>query len=345
MSVPELEVNGTKYGAWTSVQVTRSLDSFAASWSVQYTDKWAPNSDPWAILPGDTAKVVLGDKTLATGFVNVASWQAGSEYRVTAEGRSATGDMVDAAPFADISDQATRLTLGALAKALAAPFGIEVVDESGDTRPLEKFTIDLGESAFDALDRACRSRGVLPSTTPEGAILLSKAGALFRSVSIDPLRIARRGLSLDESQRFSDYYVYGQHPAEETFRGDKVVSQAGHAPDQSVARYRPHVTVTDAPSTGDDLQREAAWIRNVRAGRSEVVRYRIAGPLAPDGGVWEPGMLCKVEDKILRVFASLILQTVVLTWDANGQWADLTLTRPEAYSPDPFPERTSRGEW
>lgn len=345
-SVPVLSVDGTKYDAWTSATVRKSLDEFAHSWSVEYVDKWAPMGDPWSILPGAQGVFYVDDYPIVTGYITRSTWQSDeNNYTVTAEGRSETADLVDCAPFFAESDQANNLTLAKMVTSLCDPFSITVVDDSGDTRALKKFTIDLGESAFDAIDKACRSRGVLPMTSPEGWLVLTKAENFSRQVDLPEILLKRRALEYSEENRFSEYFVYGQHPGEETFRGDKIVQQAGQDYDGVVSRYRPSVTIAESPASKADLDAEAAWIRNVRAGRSEVVRYTVAGVLAPDGPPWGPGMFARLNDTILRVRSTLLVQSVTHTWDDSGIWTELVLTRPEAYTTKPFPAKKPGGQW
>lgn len=344
---PILVVNGVKFDAWTSASLRKSLDEFSRAWSVEFTDRWAPEGEAWAILPGNEVQFLAGSHILDSGYVTRTNWSSSAlDYTVTAEGRSRTCDLVDCAPLAgDTSDQVKGLTPFKLAQKLAEPFGITVLDESGDNRVLTRFNIELGETCFEAIDRVCRSRGILPSTTPEGFLLLQKAGVSDRTVDVSSDLAATRSLEYSEENRFSEYFVYGQHPGEEKFRGDKILNQAGRDFDGIVARNRPTVILAESPASKEDLDRQATWERNVRMGRSEVVRYRVAGILAPDGDPWEPGMLARLQDDVIRVHSTLLVKSVSHTWDANGQWTDLELTRPEAYTTEPIKGKDSKGAW
>ena len=345
--IPILAIDGERLDSWTSATVRKSLDEFAHSWSVTYTDKWAPKFEPWTILPGARVQFIVdGFSALVTGYVTRATWRStATNYAVTAEGRSVTADLVDCVPFARISDQAKTLTPFKLITKICEPFNITVLDEVKDNKPLKKFNVELGETAFDAIDRVCRSRGILPMTRSDGALVLTKSSNFTRTVDMPEDLPASRQLEYSEENRFSEYYVYGQHPGEENFKRDRVLNQSGVADDGIVGRYRPTVILADTPSSKADLDKQALWERSVRLGRSEIVRYRVSGVVAPDGEPWEPGMLARMNDKVLRVNSTLLVRSVAHTWDASGPWTDLEFTRPEAYSEDPFPAKNSKGGW
>lgn len=344
--IPEIQIDGTRYDAWTELQVRKSLDQFSHGWTATYVDRWAPRREPWAILPGLTADLSLAGETLVTGYVTQSSWRVSEgQYQASIGARSLTGDLVDCAPFADASGQIRNATLENLIRQICLPFGILVQDDSGDTREFKKFDIELGESAFDAIDRACKSRGVLPQTTGLGEIRLLKADQFSRSVELPADYAHARAMDYTEESRHSDYYVLGQHPGDENFKAAAVVDQSGLAQDGQIERWRPLVIMTDAPVSAEDLAAQAKWERNVRAGRSETVRYTTAHVLAPDGKPWEPGLLCKMNDTILRVTGTLILRAVSWSWSDRGPSVELELTRPEAYSQSEIPLRQSGGQW
>ena len=346
MTFPSLLVDGKEYRAWTSLTATKSLDNFAHAWTARYVDRWAPVNEPWTILPGYTASLHLGGTSLITGYVTQATFSKAPEaYSAATAGRSITADLVDCAPFADRTGQLRNVTLGEIVRLICLPFGIQVQDDSGDTRKFKKFVIELGESAFDAIERACRSRGVLPFTTEFGVLRLLRAEQFTRSVELPPAWVEVGQLEYTEESRFSDYYVYGQHPGEERFKAAAVVNKSGTSQDAQIERWRPLVVLADAPTSAEDMAAQATWERNVRAGRSEVVRYTTRQALAPDGKPWEPGMQMKVSDKVLRVTGVLMLRTVRYTWDGDGPSVDLELTRPEAFTSEPYPGQQSNGRW
>lgn len=344
---PGLTIDGTQYGAWTRSTISKNLDEFARTWSVEFTDRWAPNGDPWPILPGMKATFWAGAKLVDTGYVTRTNWSSSADnYRVTAEGRSATSDLVDCAPLAgDGSDQLKGLTPLKIVERICKPFGITVFDEVLDLVPVSKFNIELGESCFDVIDRLCRSRGYLPRTTPEGWLVLTKSSMFTRTVDLPESQLVTRRLEYSEENRFSEYFVYGQHPSEDRFSGKRILDQAGRDFDGIVARHRPLVVLAEAPASKESLDKQATWERNVRMGRSETVHYRVPGVLAPDGEPWDPGMLARLDDKVLRVKSTLLVKGANHTWDESGQWTDLMLTRPEAYSDEPLKGKKGSGAW
>lgn len=344
---PQVEINGNRYGAWTEATLRKSLDEFVRSWTLSFTDRWSPDGEPWTILPGSDTTFYGQGHVLDTGWVSRTTWNQSAEtYTVAAEGRSVTSDLVDCAPLTDASsDQLRGLIPGDAISVLCEPFGIAVLDETLDLAPLGRFNIELGETAFDTIDRICRGRGLLPMTANDGSLVLTVSNNFSRKVKLDPTTIVTRRLNYSEDDRFSDYYVYGQHPGEERFRGARILDQSGHAKDGLVTRHRPTVVLAESPMDKANLDTQAKWERNLRMGRSETVQYRVGGLLNSAGLPWEPGDLVSVDDDQIRVHSELLIKDVEHTWDESGEWTDITLTRPEAYTTDDFQGRSSGGTW
>src|SRR5437868_3537353 len=82
-------------------------------------------------------------------------------------------------------DSWAEVTIGKLATELAKPFGIAVVDESGDTEPFHLAKIQPGETAFEILERYSRQRGVLSISDGKGAVLLAKPGQKRADVALE----------------------------------------------------------------------------------------------------------------------------------------------------------------
>ena len=59
-----------------------------------------------------------------------------------------------------------------IVQALVQPYGISVAVETDIGAPFRKFRIDEGETVFEAVERACRFRAVLPLSDGAGNLIL-----------------------------------------------------------------------------------------------------------------------------------------------------------------------------
>ena len=99
---------------------------------------------------------------------------------------------------------------------------------TSDTGPVfRKFTIERGETAFDAIERLCRIRGLLPVSDGVGNVSI---GLAARSRAMTRLARGSNILSAsgvaDISERFSTYEILGQQAGDDdVFAGDAKISR------------------------------------------------------------------------------------------------------------------------
>jgi prophage tail gpP-like protein len=131
--------------------------------------------------------------------------------------------------------------------------------------------------------------------------------------------------------RFSEYVVKGQSAGDDTWFGDAAAGTFARVTDARVERYRPLVTIPDGQGPGKpDLERNAKWLRNVRAGRSKRLAYTLDG-WRHASAVWEPNTLVEVDDPELDVKGEYLVARVDLMQGPRGIRAGLELAHPDAY--------------
>jgi len=121
-----LTIAGQVYQRWTGTRVTRGLLRACGGFEVETPGEIDPPILPFApcVLADDGEPVI-------TGYVDEARIEIaarGTKTRIT--GRSKTADLVDCMP--DLTtNQFSGYALDAIARAMAAPFGINVVVSPG----------------------------------------------------------------------------------------------------------------------------------------------------------------------------------------------------------------------
>lgn len=317
-----LEVDDQTFQGWYTAEIERELDSFAQRFSLAYLEQ--VNGQPWAIRSGSKCVLYWHDEPLITGYVNRATMRASEkDWQLTVEGRSRTSDLVDCSAVHKTGSWTDR-TPSQIANELAAPFGISVQVKAADANaPFQRWVLEAQETVHDVFDRICKQRAMLPVTLASGDAAFIRVGeGAFKLLPIESVYI--RELVEDDSTRHSEYRIYS------TGRGlEKAVVS-----DNGVQRYRPVIILSDSKGGQAGMKSRGEWERNVRAGRSERLRYTLMGV-----HTHAPGQLIEVQDPILGVDEQLVLSSSVISVDENDVKTVWDLTRPETYHTREYPPK------
>lgn len=329
-----LLIDGDKpFVGWVGVEVERSLDRFAHSFDLSYVDRWSEAAEPWPIRPGASAQVLYGHHILITGWVNASTFHARKDdWDLRAQGRSLTGDLTDCSAIYKTGTW-VNAKVEKIANDLVAPYGLTVELSIPDNDPIAKFTIELGETVYDALDRLVRNRGYLLSTNPDGNISLIQLQQFIGTVPDLPVADASsRYLSEDDQDVHSQYLLRSQSFDTDDTGSDITIRRKFDGPAATGLRHRPIVIVADSASDRAALEKRAAWEQNVRYGRSVRVRYTMPGVLDPEGFPWAPGKQYHVKDDMLGVEETLLCVRASIRSTKDELDTELELTRPESFS-------------
>jgi prophage tail gpP-like protein len=336
-----LIVGGERHGGWTDVEVALSLEQVAGGFAISLTEKWLDGSGGFKVRPvdpGAACRVELGGEVLIDGHVDTSSARFDrSGHTVLIQGRDRTADLVDSSAVHD-PDEWRGETLEQIVRRLAAPFGVKVTAKADTGEPFEDpnpFKIQQGETAFDAIDRACRLRAVLAVPDGKGGLLLTRgdpegeAEALIEGKNIEAV-----DRTLDNASRFSRYIVKGQSAGSDDFNGDDAAGPQAESTDSGITRDRPLMVMAEVAAA--DLQKRADWEANIRAARAESVRVTVAGWRQGDGTVWRFNRTASVDVPSLGINATLLIVGTRFTKDPeSGTHTTLLLMPKEAFQPAP----------
>lgn len=336
-----LLVDGVRHEGWSEVEVTVSLEQIAGGFSVALSENWLDETGELLsrpIDPGAACRVELAGEVLIDGYVDSSGASIGGNgHRVNVQGRDRTADLVDSSAVHD-PDEWRGETLEELARRLAEPFGVKVeakVDTGpafGDPNP---FKIQPGETAFDAIDRACRLRGILPVPDGKGGLLLTRgeptgtAEPLIQGENIEEAEI-----SVDQSSRFSKYIVKGQSAGNDDFSGEEAAGPKAESADPGVKRYRPLLVIAEVAAA--DVQTRADWEANVREARGRVLNVTVSGWVQGSGSIWRINTTSAVDLPSLGVKETLLIVETKFTKDPDtGTHTHLKLMSEKAFRPEP----------
>lgn len=281
----QLEVDGKNFQGWKKVTIKHSMETLCGAFSIELYDK--QDSQTNDIDEGSACKISLvNDETKArdlilTGYIDeVNRRESSSSTSMTIKGRDRTSDLVDCSAE-HTSNTWIQVRLQDLCKELADPFGILVDDsELEQLDPIKKFTLQMGETAYSAIERIIRSKAVLATTNSDSDLVLTYS-ADASTKSEENLEVGKNVLEIEETRtsqkRFSKYICRGQTSG----RGKKWSKQntrlIADAIDEEITRYRPHIFMAENKATSDGLKARVAWEAQIRAGRARVYTVTVKG--------------------------------------------------------------------
>lgn len=339
MSTVGVTIGDVRYAGWTAARVTRSLEQAAGTVRLTLTDR-DPGRVPVRALraPGARVRVALDGETVITGWIDAARqrYDAGS-HSIELAGRDAVGDLVDCSA-ASAPGEWHGARLEEIVTALAAPYGIPVVAEVDTGAPFRRYRIEEGETVYEAIERGCRMRRVLPLSDGAGGLLLGRAARDRAGV------VLRRGDTIlsahgesDWTGRYSAYRVLGQQPGGDFLGASQAAHVHGAARDPVVTRHRPLTLLAEQALDDAEAAERAAWEASARAGRARRLTVRVRGwrERGDVGPLWAPGRVVPVDDDWLGVHTDMLVVGVLCELDDAGTRTTLSLSSTTAWSDQP----------
>jgi len=327
-----LFVNGRKYENWLDVSITCTLQSLARVFSVRSTR--SKEDLTIGIQPQDEVKVFIGDDLVLTGYVTKreVSYSA-SGISITISGASKTVDLQDCCMPHGMANSYKNQTHEQNLKAVCAPFGIGVVDQvkSVDRRNLE---FSPTETVGAAVTRYLQKNGILLTDDEAGNLGIAQAGS--GGNAHDTLELGKNILegkrTQDASKRFSDYVTLGQaaNPTSE------LPVSANHlkatARDPEVRRARWFVKQEPGNASTEILQKKAEIIKDMNAGESDTLTYKVQGWRQNNGELWKVNTKVSIFDSLLEIKnIPLLISKIGYSLSSAGSTVELTCISPQAF--------------
>jgi len=347
-----LTVGGKRFTGWESVDLYRSMEALCGSFRLRVSDRSVEQRGEWPIPEGASCEVSVGGVLWLSGYVDVLQvfYEPGL-HSVQVEGRDLAEDLVDCVP-ADLPAEYFDVDVLELARRYAEPFDVEVLAQEGLDlgAPFARFGLRPGETAHEAIERACRLRGMLALSSGSGAVVLTRGGGRRASVRlVQGKNVAGAQQRIDRSGRYSRYYVRGQQPGSDLAWGPACNELEGIAHDPVPRPQRTLVLVAEGPVDDEVALERATWEANSRAARGSTLEVTTHSWLEgfDRGPLWEPNTFVRVDVPRARASGDWLVSAVRLSLDPRqGTVAQLSLTRPDAWVPEPprFQDEPTFGE-
>ncbi|HBA8472388.1 TPA: baseplate protein [Escherichia coli] len=335
-----LRVNGREWNGWTSVRIGAGIERLARDFSVEITRQWPGDEGITTLQPriknGSKVEVLIGDERVITGWVEATPVRYDARSVSTGiAGRSLTADLIDCAAE---PTQFNGRSLVQIAQALAAPFGIEVVNSGAPSGVIPDVQPDHGETVIEVINKILGQQQALAYDDPHGRLVIGGIGSTRAHTA---LVLGENILSCDTEksiqERFSVYQVAGQRAGNDDDFGEATTTALrARTEDAFIARYRPMYIRQTGQATGAGCIARADFEARQRAARTDETTYVVQGWRQGNGTLWQPNQRVIVFDPVCGFDnTELLVSEVTFTQDQNGTLTEIRVGPPDAYLPEP----------
>lgn len=316
------------------------MNTMADSFGFVDSDFSRGDFSKWKIKKGDSVKVFIEDETLVTGYIDSIPIEYGSKNaNIQFIGRDKTCDLIDCT-YNETNNEFKKQTRANIIKRLITPFNVSLtVDSTATTEAnvkIDTFKADEGRYICDLISDICRDSGMLPMSTGDGNLTLTKAtttNSATDSIQFDSNAVWGK-LIQDDSDRYSDYIIKGYGTGGDNKRLEDFTEPSGTFSDPVITRYRPLTVFSDRITDSGKCKDRAKWEARIRAGYSRGLIYKLPGWMQSDGSIWKKNTLVTVYDTMLGISATqFLISEVSYVYDKkDGGYCILRLVDKDTYS-------------
>jgi len=350
----QIKLGGKVYDGWKSVSIRRSMDSIAATFSIETADKWRQSKEAFPIMPGKDVKISIGIKPVLTGYIEQMNASVSNDDRsISIAGRDRTADVIDSAAIFT-SSTFTNKTLAQLAQIYVDNFDISVVDKTPlPALPIKKIVVEQGEAIAELLLRYARPHGVLLSSDNDGNLVLTTNGAgttaanaLTAPMGQDIRKAIGKPVGLfqgqnvlsasstyDDTVRFQAYLVKSQIQGNDFVNAKDASTINGVAFDSDVLRPRFKYIIADKSMTNSEAKSRAIWESSISAQKAARASVTVQGWYDQNGELWDINRLVDTDLRFIGFGKQKYLITAIdftQTKD-GGTLTTLELSRTDAF--------------
>lgn len=330
-----LTVGGISHSDWLQVSVHADFLTPAGAWEV--TVGLNTSRLPAEVREGARAVLHAGSDVLMTGLIDdITHAVLRGQHLLTLTGRDNAAVLVDcSAPVFTAQD----MTLDEVMSKVVRPLGITdiAVHADSSTAP-QKFTVDPGESAWDALKKAAEVSGLWPWIAPDGTLIIGGPDYSAEPVATLVMNSDNTGSGnlLDLTKhtsiagRFSEVTVLTQGHA--TTKKDGTHNRKGTSTDAGFTLYRPHISVMGDTDSDEEATARARKILSDSRLNALTLTAVVRGVRTEGGTAWVPGQRVSIKSEIHDIDGIFFLMdreirggrgmplTTTLTFKEDGIW-------------------------
>ena len=352
--IAEIVVRGQKFRDWTSVEVSRSMDDFTATYFSLGIAESSETAGGWPALklkPGDPCVINLAGKKATDGFINVrqAAYNARA-HGVTVAGRSKLGDIVDSSVVAK-NGEFKNYNYEQIVRSVLNPFGIklklEAQPEGGGKLPT--VNIQFGETVHQLVERLTRMVNLHLMDDEDGNLVATKAQGGSVAELVEGKNIKAANATLSDHNVFSPNVGVQQQTGNDKVWGDEARNSSATVENPSVQRYRPNKFLTEEPGDKDAMKRRVQREVDAQIGDSLIGTIVVQGWLQDNRTLWlnRVGKLIVVKSPMLfpgKNGSQLVgVKAVSCGQDESGTISTISICLPQALgaTANPMPDTSS----
>ncbi|HSR78769.1 MAG TPA: hypothetical protein VLN57_19495 [Xanthobacteraceae bacterium] len=339
----KLIVAGQEWIGWQRVAVTRSMDTVPASFDIQVTERYPLTADV-SFKPGDPCQVKIGGDLVITGYIDrYGAAISGNDHTVRIAGRSKSEDLVDCSAFVGSKEKPSFQVLAgstlSIAQELAKPYDVEISSLAGPGVRIPQFNINLGETAWEIIDRITRYSELIAYDMPDGSVVLAQAGSeKMASGFAQGENVESANVSFSLDQRFSEYeghilatMVFGNDTGPNAPDLGEIIRDPG------VPRFRKRYVISEQTFMGEPIAtKRARWECQRRIGRSQAVNITCDSWRDAGGALWAPNHLAPIHLPALKLAdVNWLIAQITYVRDEQGQHGLVVLMPPSAFAAEP----------
>lgn len=350
MEIVELKIGGRAWTGWTTLSISWSLEQLARQFEMETVARQPGDVVPLDLVPGASCVVAVRRgghaTTTVTGQIDVVEISenkgAGTlSYRLAGTSRAS---LLVRCSHQHPTGEVRGLDAVEIMRVLARDYGIEVEFDARDRGgPLDKHTLEWGETVFEAMDRLARDRGWLLVDDAEGRVRIVEAGtSRGDNLVYGTSPVLSWSYRADTTDRLTRYVVMGQRRGTNSLYGSFAASNRGEAVDPWIDQDLPLYFSAEVSADPAYCQRRASWEAATRAGRATSVEVRLPGWRDSSGYLWDTNVLCHVVFPRAKVDRDLLVSRVVFSRETDGEFTTLTLSPPSGFAREPPATKAER---
>lgn len=330
-----LEIEGRRWTAFKSIKVTTAIDKLSGLLEFETVKKGLQ----FPFANGESVKVFINGEQVLDGYLEYMQVSHSStEHNIIVHGRDKTADIVDSTIGGNL--RYSNINLIDVAKNILKYLNITDIQVFSDVE-IQPFGVgdlvsgELGETAFEFLERYAQKRQILITTDGQGNIVFTRSSNnLLKTKLIYGNRnsnILDATATFDNSSRFYKYVMYTQaNPS--AIISTAVSKKDPKTPAEKRATWFPHIEGTTRKTTVYDrdirqsrtrsfilqnsdniknLKSRAVWEANIRRAKAFSYSCTVVGFVAKEDNIlWRPNMLVQIIDADCLIHSNLITQSV-----------------------------------
>ena len=343
----QLRHNGQNYTHFTSARVVANIGMAVRSFTFTST---ATANDLYPIRVNDYIEVVADDTAvILKGYIDKLDMvYSADEHTITLSGRSLLADLVDST-VKNEKLEFKESTLETICRTVIKQLGLDIVveNQAGTIAPFKDIaSAEIGENAFEFLEKYSRKRQVLLTTDGTNKLLLMRAGGRRAPVTLSNStknavtnNVLTSNLSLDLSQRYYRYKSYAQlNPSLLDIKAtpEKISDQNGEFIDKTIRSTRNFEFNAEDSAESSVVKNRAKWECDIRTANSLKYQATVQGHTV-NGVPWDINTVATVVDDYADLKRELLIRRVEFIYSlTEGSVTNLSLTHKDAFKMSPI---------